>query len=181
MSHIRWIIMKMFTKNTREMHLLKLSLLVFSEFVMDMVIVIVIIMSPLPSLLVTANSVYWNAQGTSNLCLHCCACNGFSQTSSRVLVLPPGSSDIFHLMALVFLMDVVAYTVQRKLHTLKHTHRVYSLCVDYQSVPLSFDVILRWLFCDIKTIKFQLPGHLLFTLKDHQWHLHTQTHTCTPI
>lgn len=41
-------------------------------------------------------------------------------------------------------------------------------CVDYQAVPLPFDVIFRWLFGDIQAIKLQLPGNFLFSFEYHQ-------------
>lgn len=43
--------------------------------------------------------------------------------------------------------------------------------VDDESVPLALDVIVRRLFGDIKTIKFNLPGNLLLPLKDHHRNL----------
>lgn len=41
-------------------------------------------------------------------------------------------------------------------------------CVNHQSVPLPFDVLLRRLLADIQAIKLQLPGNFFLTLEDHQ-------------
>lgn len=44
-------------------------------------------------------------------------------------------------------------------------------CVYHQSVPLAFDVIILWLFSDVKTIKLQLSRQLFLSLKNDQWNL----------
>lgn len=49
---------------------------------------------------------------------------------------------------------------------------LYSLCVDYESIPLAFNIIFWRLFCNIKPIKFQFSSYFLFSLKDYQWDLH---------
>lgn len=49
-------------------------------------------------------------------------------------------------------------------------------CVDYQAVPLSLDVILRWLFSDVEAIKLQLPGNFFFSFKYHQRDLGEKSH-----
>lgn len=46
-----------------------------------------------------------------------------------------------------------------------------SRSIDDQSVPLSFDVIIRRLLCDVKAGKLQLPGYLLLTFEHYQGHL----------
>lgn len=43
--------------------------------------------------------------------------------------------------------------------------------VDDKSIPLAFDVIIRWLLGDVQAIKFKLPGNLLLPLKNHQRNL----------
>lgn len=43
--------------------------------------------------------------------------------------------------------------------------------IDDQSVPLSFDVIIRRLLCDVKAGKLQLPRYLFLTFEHHQGHL----------
>lgn len=44
--------------------------------------------------------------------------------------------------------------------------------VDNQSIPLSFDVIVRRLLCDVDAFKLQTPGNLLLPLEYHQRDLH---------
>lgn len=46
--------------------------------------------------------------------------------------------------------------------------------VDDESVPLTLDVIIRRLFGDVKTIKFNLSGDLLLPLKDHHRNLEVE-------
>lgn len=48
---------------------------------------------------------------------------------------------------------------------------LYSLCVDYKSIPLAFNIIFWRLFCNIKPIKFQFSSYFLFSLKNNQWDL----------
>lgn len=43
--------------------------------------------------------------------------------------------------------------------------------VDYKSIPLALDVIIRRLLSDVKTIKFKFPGDLLLPLEHHQRNL----------
>lgn len=47
----------------------------------------------------------------------------------------------------------------------------YSLCVDYKSIPLAFNIIFWRLFCNIKPIEFQFSSYFLFSLKNNQWDL----------
>lgn len=54
--------------------------------------------------------------------------------------------------------------------------------VDDESVPLALDVVVRRLFGDIKTVKFNLPGDLLLPLEDHhrnlwRWSFHMSAPT----
>lgn len=43
--------------------------------------------------------------------------------------------------------------------------------VDDESIPLSLDVVIRWLLSDVEAIKFKLSGNLLLPLKHHQRNL----------
>lgn len=48
--------------------------------------------------------------------------------------------------------------------------------VNDQSVPLSFDIIIRWLFCDVEACKLQFSCYLLLPLEHYQRYLgHTGT------
>ena len=52
--------------------------------------------------------------------------------------------------------------------------------VDDESIPLALDVVVRRLFGDIKTVKFNLSGDLLLPLKDHHGNLEVElSHECT--
>lgn len=44
-------------------------------------------------------------------------------------------------------------------------------CVNDQSVPLSFNVIIRRLLCDVEACKLQLPCYFLLPLEHYQRHL----------
>lgn len=56
-----------------------------------------------------------------------------------------------------------------RLRRLGHIERRgYIRCVDYQAVPLSLDVIFRWLFSDIQAVKLQLPSNFFFPFENHQ-------------
>lgn len=43
--------------------------------------------------------------------------------------------------------------------------------VDDQSVPLTFDVVVRWLLCDVEASKLQLAGDFLLSFEHNQWDL----------
>lgn len=49
--------------------------------------------------------------------------------------------------------------------------------VEYQSVPLAFNVVILWLLSDIDSIKLQLSGQFLLPLEDNQRDLKIQTAT----
>lgn len=52
------------------------------------------------------------------------------------------------------------------------SHALYSLCVDYKSIPLAFNIVFGRLLCNVKPVKFQFPSYFLFTLKNNQRDLH---------
>lgn len=97
-----------------------------------------------------------------------CTSAKYSMSSQILFHVPTFGSSLISNVS-IYSMAYITQPTSRITHC--YTPKFYSLCVDYQSIPLSFDVILRWLFGDVKTIKFQLPCHFLFTLKNHKGHL----------
>lgn len=74
------------------------------------------------------------------------------------------------------IMDVTFYG-----HPRASGVRVSLRGVDDESVPLALDVVVRRLFGDIETVKFNLSGDLLLPLKDHHGNLEVEfSRQCSP-
>lgn len=73
-------------------------------------------------------------------------------------------------------MNVYLYTIFKRDNFKQNPNHIFNKAtnsrgVDDKSIPLAFDIIVRWLLSDVQPIKFKLSGNFLLPLKNHQRNL----------